>query len=564
MKKIMLKFIHRNWFSLLILLFIIFRLVILLYSDKFNYPEECVYGAIADDISNGMHLPLLDYQYDDYSGAYLTNSLILAALLRIFGTNYLIIKLLAFCYSLIAFILSGILLKKFYDSRTTTITMLLLIFCPPFITLFSLTLFAGYTESIILFLLAFYILIIDENKLKNKTKFFLIGVVLGFSVWIYYYGLISTLVIAALIFLSDKKKFLRSDFISFALGLMIGFFPWFLYAFEYNFSSLDRLAITVLTNPFTNLVQKLPDLIYFFPASFFFEFGNLTKIMSYFFGILMLSLIVFFFLTAISLKSKRKSFETAVLLYIILYLAAFLFSNLRIYYTEFNNIWNVRNLVSFSHVYLLFIPLIIACGISISWIIERRKVLGWIIFFLMAGICLVANMSLLNGKNLSEEKFCYETFGRSIGWKYYSSDPAIQYQKCNIIENKSYNIGCFLGIGEKSLLSSNDFQYAARICSQLQGEPQYLCFEGVGNSIATIYLKNTSSICENTPSEAAKIFCIKGTSLEMRMALLGDKNSTSEISSFCISYFNSSYFHYCADPTYMSICKKYPNFNVCN
>ncbi len=175
----------------------------------------------------------------------------------------------------------------------------------------------------------------------------------------------------------------------------------------------------------------------------------------------------------------------------------------------------------------------------------------------MMGI--LGNAFLIDKKGINNSPICYALLGRSIGWKYYNEEDTQNImKKCFAVNNTQYIIGCFTGIGEKTLMYQDNFTKAMQVCDRLPRKYQPFCYEGIGNDIGVKYPSKINSLCMKPNYELNKIFCFIGSKLEKEMALLGDPHYEKKLKEFCYEYINKDYIKYCLDLKYYDIvCQEF-------
>lgn len=234
--------IPRKWLFVgsLLLLFITVRLLFIFTSPLAYFEEERHAATIGQDILEGrLRLPFWYYLDSPHSGGSLFAGLLAIPFYIIFGKNYLALKLAALFLNLATFIFLIFVLTKRYDQRIfLPLTVLFVISTPGY--LYHSLIFIGNIEpSLIfisllnLFLLSLYI----KDETKSKLYPLGIGFLSGLGLWMQYGQVIVITEILLLLFLLDRRFYLRRDFLYFLISFFVGFSPFIIYNISYNFVS---------------------------------------------------------------------------------------------------------------------------------------------------------------------------------------------------------------------------------------------------------------------------------------------------------------------------------------
>ena len=278
--KIFQKKINIFWF--LLLLFIIFRLAILLTSiDKLYDFEELYRGAIAKDILEGLSIPFFDYSYTEYEGGSLVIGILAAPFFYLFGQSYFSLKLATFLISILIFFLWYKFLEKAFGRSEAVLAGFLMTFSPPAYTKISLTSWGNHFESNLFTIAAlslFYKIFSSLNAEKNrkdctlletdKSRIFLhfiLGTVAGFGIYFSYTFLITLIILLLIWFILDKKFLFKKSFIFFLSGFLIGFSPGIYFNLTHEFAGLRVKGVPLYKIFFTgsqtsgNAIHKFYD-----------------------------------------------------------------------------------------------------------------------------------------------------------------------------------------------------------------------------------------------------------------------------------------------------------------
>ncbi len=547
---------------LLIILFLIMRVILLFHSDYIFHPEECFFRTSSYDILNGPSLSLLDYQLESYGGGFLVVNILALPIALLFGISVFSLKLIGLAFSVGILVLIFKICNDFFNRKTAIITSLIYIFAIPYFSISNLITIGNYLESIFLHLLIIYLLfdiIYNKNNKheKNKNnknnnkyvkKIILLGLIGGFSLWFYY----STIIIFAVCFLFlliiKRNIFSKKNFILFIIFFLIGFSPWIISSSLNNFENTTRLEQIINVHMFEkeNLHEisiKATKLVtYYIPSSFYYsDFSFISKqVFSYIFYYIFLS----FFLLSIFLASKKESSKKELLFitYILIYVLAFIITELKVNY-EYNNLWNAVNSMSHTHIFLLQPFMILIVGIGISKIINniKTKKIGIILLIIVLLIGLIGNINLLNkefDKDIFKEELCYELLGKSVGWKVLKDNKKTS-DVCFKLNNSEFINGCHSGIGETSFFEGN-LTKAIQICESMNSSYKSYCYEGMGQTIAA--RENPTTINEECNLVNKKYIpnCFSGVGREFQNAA-GNKENVD----LCVKYVDKENQIYC-------------------
>jgi len=278
-----------NIFWLLLLLFIIFRLAILLTSiDKLYNSEELYRGAIAKDILEGLSIPFFDYSYTEYEGGSLVIGVLAAPFFYFFGQSYFSLKLATFLISILIFILWYKFLEKTFGRSEAVLAGFLMTFSPPAYTKISLTSWGNHFESNLFSIAALsvlYMILSSINAEKNKEDcnfpqeksgiffHFILGAIVGFGIYFSYTFLITLVILLLIWFILDKKFLFNKSFILFACGFFAGFSPGIYFNLTHNFAGLKIKGIP-LHKIFFSTGQSSENPIHKFYEFFFSKLPN--------------------------------------------------------------------------------------------------------------------------------------------------------------------------------------------------------------------------------------------------------------------------------------------------
>ena len=208
-------------------------------APRISVGEEVARGSVAAEILRGPLLPVLDYQYDAFSGGTLIEGILAIPPFLLFGQKLWALKLVPIGMHLAAVALLFRILDRFVSRRAAWIGGLLLAWTPPGYTILSTVAVGSHIESNTLALLAVYLFLdLCQAETGRGWRRAAFGVLAGISAWFNYDCLIFLIALAIFDFLVDRAFLFRKEMLGLAAGLLVGLVPWLVYNLQYDFAGL--------------------------------------------------------------------------------------------------------------------------------------------------------------------------------------------------------------------------------------------------------------------------------------------------------------------------------------
>jgi Gpi18-like mannosyltransferase len=203
--------ISKNHFLILILILIL-SVVIRLFLLHPTFSDESFYFNVGKQIINGK------FPYKDFFFAHPPLQIyVLAFLFKIFGTSFLVGKLLSLTTSTLSVLLIYLILKELYDKKSGFLATLIFLVTPAFLS-FS-TIGYGMWEAVLFVLLSIYLII--KNKLNFAGLSFLIAILFRYIALLYLPFLIVLLYLRKQKLKTFSVWFLSTTFFSILLIISI-------------------------------------------------------------------------------------------------------------------------------------------------------------------------------------------------------------------------------------------------------------------------------------------------------------------------------------------------------
>src|SRR5436309_6257644 len=214
-----------------LLLFVASRLLYLMLIDPSQLgawvSEELYRGAIAQELVTGLTLPFTEYRADNYGLGSLVIGALAAGFFLLFGPTLFALKLAPLLVFTLALLFWYQTIRRAAGERVAGYFALLFCFSPPLFTDFSVTTMGFHSESIFFSALTVFLLFKMLSEEKPPLAYpVLLGLTAGFGLWFtYIYGL-TLLALLGFWLWHDKGALRRPCALWFALGFVVGFFPW--------------------------------------------------------------------------------------------------------------------------------------------------------------------------------------------------------------------------------------------------------------------------------------------------------------------------------------------------
>ncbi len=409
------KFSSKVALGIFILIFILWRIVFLLYSQYVYDEEEAKTGSISVLLMHDRKLPILEHQPGDYEGGTLLFGILAIPFMWVFQKPYLGLKIMALTTALLLALFSVLWNKKLSGWPGAIITAILWIFAAPYIIQITFIPWGNYAETAMLSVLTFYLLhtILFEQK-ESWQRYILLGFFFGIGVWIHYGFLVTVFVSAIFIYLTKWEIFFSKKFAALATSAVIGFSPWIIYNATHHFWGISRFADGLVHpaqgNKFLRIAKRMMELFgEDIPRSLHLLIGDvsLTRVLSYLFYFMFLFLLMAFFilyrkniftgLGAILPKNQRVKSRTPLaplvpVVYFFAYGLIYSFSE----YGLFKPQWGTRDPESHVHIFVMLPAMIWICGLAAGKLWEKSKVAAIIPVAAMALLGFVGQLGLLD------------------------------------------------------------------------------------------------------------------------------------------------------------------------
>jgi len=227
---------------LLSFLFLLSRVLHLLFCFPEPFTEELHRGTIAKELIEGLKIPFFDYAADHYSGGSLVYGALTVPSFLVFGKSVFALRLTGILFQYGAFITWFLLMKRFFGRRAAFFTALLYLFSPPWLTLYSMYAMGVHAESLFFTALGLFLLfriLYDKTSLLKHAAY--LGLVTGFGTYFSYQEAVSVVCFLLFWFYEDQKCLRKKEFYFFFLFFLVGFSPWFIYNGLHHFQGLTRV-----------------------------------------------------------------------------------------------------------------------------------------------------------------------------------------------------------------------------------------------------------------------------------------------------------------------------------
>jgi len=212
----------------------------LLFCYSEFYPEDILLGTFPKELLEGLKLSFFDYAATHYHGGTLVYGLLTVPFFVLFGKTVFALRLPTVLFQYGAFITWYCFMKRFFGKRPALYAALLYLFCPPWLTLFGMFANGSHTESLFFTALGVYFLyrlIYEKDHYPRHAV--LLGLICGFGSYFTYGILVSTFSFLLFWFYEDRRLFRKKEFFLFVLSFPVGFSPWLVYNFLYQFHGID-------------------------------------------------------------------------------------------------------------------------------------------------------------------------------------------------------------------------------------------------------------------------------------------------------------------------------------
>ncbi|MBI4436438.1 MAG: glycosyltransferase family 39 protein [Candidatus Omnitrophica bacterium] len=227
---------------LLAIVFLLTRILHLLYCFPEPFTEELQRGTIAKELIQGLKIPFFDYAADHYSGGSLVYGVLTVPSFLVFGKSVFVLRLTALFFQLGTFLTWALFMKRFFGRKAALYIALLYLFSPPYLTLYAMYAMGVHAESLLFTALGLFFLfrILYDGKHSLRCAAWL-GLVEGFGTYFSYQQVVSLACFILFWCYEDRRLFRKKEFYLFLLFFLVGFSPWLLYNGLYGFHGFDRV-----------------------------------------------------------------------------------------------------------------------------------------------------------------------------------------------------------------------------------------------------------------------------------------------------------------------------------
>ncbi|MBU0673277.1 MAG: hypothetical protein KJ950_01385 [Proteobacteria bacterium] len=531
--------------------FLLFRYLILISAPTSIFDDEEMFnGTAALELLRGINLPLQDYMYWPHEGGALVMSFLTVPFLKVFGPNFVAMKLSGLLVSFITFILWLRVAWRTGGHRTSWCLALLFCLAPPLILKSDLMIW-GHHNNVCLFIAAATLLLTEffHTKSPGQRRKLLIGLgfVCGFGMFFAY--IFAPMLVTVLITLTVIKLKERCTVFRFFLPTMIvGFLPWLLIRLSEGFPPANSIFTTRGTGfpGFEKLLQKGlivigRDLPY---SSCFqnhppYSFPLFSEI--YFFLLSLAALIGLFWAGRQLLTEQpptedvgqrfrfppKASIIFIIGLYCMIFLATFSLSPFSIeLYTEKSRF----NFIFFRYFLSLYQALFFLAALMLSTPVKSEKKSATFINILRGicciGLVLLGTVSVTDsikfrelGTSFALNGYSYERFGWRMYDKYcrLQTTTPLAFQVANKIDQsrlEDYYRGMGWGLAQQGFYpgdaepGQDNYQVFLAIANRFPAEYRHFAFEGFGWLIMDIYgnIQDTVAVGQVVTPEYRKFF----------------------------------------------------------
>jgi hypothetical protein len=227
----------------LLLLFVASRLLYLvLIHPSFLSPQlidELYVGAIAQELVTGLKLPFTEYRANDFALGTVVIGALAAGFFLLFGPTVFALKLAPLLVATLALVFWYWTIQRYAGERVAVYFGVLFSFSPPPFTAYSVSALGDHSQSIVFSALTVFLLfkMLSEERGAPAVPA-LLGLTAGFGLWFaYIYGL-TLLAMLGFWLWHDKGRLRQARVLWFALGFVVGFFPWIIMNVQTHFAGL--------------------------------------------------------------------------------------------------------------------------------------------------------------------------------------------------------------------------------------------------------------------------------------------------------------------------------------
>ncbi len=231
------------WFATLMIVSVIFRIALLLYSQKFLQSDEALVGMIALDIAEGKPIPIFPYG-NDYAGGHIFEALLMVPGLKLVGPSGVVVAGVPAMISCLYLAVAYFALYRFWGKRLALVATTFFSFSCAFVT-YNYYVNGSMTTMLFSWIgMAFFLEFFLGEKERPLAIFFS-GLALGFAYYCFDYALFYIFLVGLLWALKEKWRIWRQSlsFVCFFTGLGIGASPLIYYNMNNGWRNFENLFV---------------------------------------------------------------------------------------------------------------------------------------------------------------------------------------------------------------------------------------------------------------------------------------------------------------------------------
>lgn len=240
----------RGWLRTTIVLtalsgcFVAARMPLLMSAPLAIYDDEELYnGTAAKELLRGLNLSVRDYMYFPHEGGALVMSVLTVPFFRVFGTDFVALKLSALSVSLATFLIWYCFTLRFLSRTAANYIALLFIAAPPLLLKSDLMTWGHHNNIGLPIALAAYLLLAEletHTTVSRRWRVGGLGFVCGFGMFFAY--LFLPMLLTCLTMLLWQRRGSRGGLRTFLLFFAVGISPWFAFNLSNDFAGLNVIG----------------------------------------------------------------------------------------------------------------------------------------------------------------------------------------------------------------------------------------------------------------------------------------------------------------------------------
>ncbi len=245
--------------GILLLIFLAIRITLLLTSEKSLGGDPASMAVMAMNTYNNGELHYFIYG-EPYIGGAAIDSYFAIIPFSIFGVTAFAYRLVPLFFSFILMIIMYFFMKKFFGNTVALYTLALSSISPLFFSKMNIAGFAGYMETLLLFVtisfLFYEIFLLNKNQTRNLI---FAAILFGIGWWNLEYIIVFLLYFIVFWYLIDKKFFLTKQFFIFFISLILALSPLIYYNATNNFANAKHFMAGNAIHRFACTNNLLPN-----------------------------------------------------------------------------------------------------------------------------------------------------------------------------------------------------------------------------------------------------------------------------------------------------------------